>query len=218
MHLKTKQIVAVHGFTQESQIDEAVSKLEHLYEAITQREPHSAEISFKTARLFSRICCRRQRALHICRDLMEQALRADSSDSLYHCELGHVLTLLGEYGGAVKHFKDASKRSQSFVALEGMILCQLYEGQLDDAEAQIELLTVMHESEGDSEDALSPEFAFLQALLSLRKRRDLRSHLAKLDECQRLFFARVTQTLKRSQSEPLNELVISDPDFLLQVC
>ena len=43
--------------------------------------------------------------------------------------------------------------------LEGMVLCQLAEGAFEDAEAQLELLTLMHGN------ISGPDFAYLQALL-----------------------------------------------------
>ena len=64
---------------------------------------------------------------------------------------------------AMKCFREASKKDESagnIKALEGMILCQLLEGSVEDAEAQIELLTLMHGTED-----LGFEFAYIQALL-----------------------------------------------------
>lgn len=66
----------------------------------------------------------------------------------------------GMFEKAMKCFRESSRRDESNVqALEAMALCQLAEGAVDDAEAQMELLTLMHGNLGD------PDFAYLQALL-----------------------------------------------------
>eukprot|EP00602_Paraphysomonas_sp_CaronLab_P010909 CAMPEP_0185029768 /NCGR_PEP_ID=MMETSP1103-20130426/16260_1 /TAXON_ID=36769 /ORGANISM="Paraphysomonas bandaiensis, Strain Caron Lab Isolate" /LENGTH=1358 /DNA_ID=CAMNT_0027564631 /DNA_START=156 /DNA_END=4232 /DNA_ORIENTATION=- len=209
------KVVAVHAFTQEAHLDDAVVKFEDLYDSISQREPHATELCFRTAQLFSRICCRQSRALQICQHMLDQAVRLCPQNPDYFSEAGHVHMLNGQYQSAMKMFKESSRRdAQSFRALEGMIQCQLYEGLLDDAEAQIELMSVMH---GDSDDALSPEFTYLQALLALRKRRDLKMHLEKLDECQHGFFEKASQLQRTTYVPPMQELVIMNPDFLLQL-
>ena len=208
------QIVAVHAYTQESQLDDAVLKLEDYYNAIKQREPHNAPVHYSCAQLFSRICSRQSSAISLCQNMLEHAVQLDGNNALYYCELGHAFVLGGQHQSAIKKFKESSKKdSQSFNALEGMILCQLLEGMLDDAEAQIELLGVMH----GSDDVLTAEYAYLQALLAQRKARNMTLHLEKLEECKKLFFKRISFLKRNTFVRPLDELILMDPDFMLQV-
>ena len=210
------QVVAVHAFTQEGHVDEAVRKFEDLFESIMEREPNAAEVHFRTAELFSRICCRHPRAIELCQNLLERATSLSPGTAKYFCELGNVLAMGGQYQSAMKMFKESSRKdTQSFQSLEGMILCQLMEGQLDDAEAQIELLSVMHSS--DTDDALSPGFSYLQAILAQRRRRDMKTHLEKLDEAQKGFLQQASEMQRTRHQPPLQELVVMNPDFLLQV-
>ena len=66
----------------------------------------------------------------------------------------------GSYEKAMKCFRESTRKDESNVkTLEGMVLCQLAEGAYEDAEAQIELLTLMHGA------IAGPDFAYLQALL-----------------------------------------------------
>jgi tetratricopeptide (TPR) repeat protein len=144
------KLIAVHAFVQESQPHDALQKLEDVDSAIAKLEPSSVSMAIETARLFSVICSRHPRALQICIRMMErvQKLCANNEEeaSLQH-NMGHVYLMQGMsmYERAMRAFKEATKRNpESIPALEGMILCQLYEGLYDDAEGQIELLTVMH--------------------------------------------------------------------------
>jgi hypothetical protein len=209
-----------------------MTKFEHLYDTLLHREPCAPELYFRHSQLFSRICSRQLRTLQLCQKLMEQVLQQDSSDSRYHCEMGYLCTLLGQFSLAMKAYSDGSKRSSNFSALEGMILCQLQEGRYDDAEAQIELLSVMHETTldesmstggggggggGGEGDNQSPEFAYLQSLLALKKKRDMKQHLQKLDECQRLYFQRCLNLMKKNTTDPLYEYIVMNPDFMLEV-
>jgi tetratricopeptide repeat protein 21B len=206
--------VAVHAYTQESQLDEAFQKLSDYHKAIKEREPNNALIFRSCAQLFSRISCRQSSAIGLCQSMLEHAIDLNGNDAKNYCELGHVFVLNGQFQSAIKMFKESSKKdSQSFSALEGMILCQLLEGLLDDAEAQIELLGLMH----NSDDVLTPEYVYLQALLAQRKSRNMALHLEKLDECKHLFFTRVSFIKRNSYVRPLDEMVITDPDFMLQV-
>jgi hypothetical protein len=95
-----------------------------------------------------------------------------------------------------------------------MVLSQLMEGLYEDAEGQIELLSVMH-----SQDDLSPEFRYLQAMLAkyrLKGSGGLGSpHLQALDECREFFFRRASSL--PPFLFPFRDLVHLSPDFLMRL-
>ena len=195
------QIIAIHAFTQESQPHDAVQKLEDLDGAIRSREPQSPEIAVAAAALFSGICARQPRALQICARLLERVVKSSSLDSTassdgratVHCQLGHVYILQGPgfYEKAMKAFREATRANpENARALEGMILCQICEGSIEDAEAQVELLTLMHAAED-----LGHEFAYLQSLMLKQGKQKTKggtkaSHLQSLINCHALFLQR----------------------------
>lgn len=100
------------------------------------------------------------------------------------------------YAEAMKTFQEATKRDPSNAqALQAMILCQICEGALEDAEAQMEVLTLMHAPE-----ELGYEYAYLQSLL-LRGRKDKkREHLEALMTCKDMFVQYQLQQNKGSYS------------------
>jgi tetratricopeptide (TPR) repeat protein len=184
-------VIAVHAFTQESHAHDAVQKLEDLDNAVKAKEAGSIDTAVELAALFSAICARQPRALQICVRLLERAAKqsadtvSDAKCAVLYCQLGNTLVLQGtmQFERAMKAFREATRRDpNSAAALQGMILCQCYEGSIEDAESQIELLTVMHTPED-----LGYEFAYLQSLL-LRGRKDKKKdHLRALTVCRDMF-------------------------------
>lgn len=224
-------MIAVHAFTQESMVHEAVQKLEDLDAAMKNKEPTSVTTAVEVAALFSSVCARQPRALQICARLLERAAKqaaascTDAQCAVVYCQLGNTLILQGsmQFERAMKAFREATRRDPNNAsALEGMILCQLYEGAVEDAESQIELLTLMHGPE-----ELGYEFAYLQSLL-LRGKKDRKvDHLRALTACRDMFTARregssknieLEQTAGHGPKTYLNtfqNLLNASPDFAM---
>eukprot|EP00600_Ochromonadales_sp_CCMP1393_P000361 CAMPEP_0174983574 /NCGR_PEP_ID=MMETSP0004_2-20121128/17217_1 /TAXON_ID=420556 /ORGANISM="Ochromonas sp., Strain CCMP1393" /LENGTH=551 /DNA_ID=CAMNT_0016235837 /DNA_START=1 /DNA_END=1653 /DNA_ORIENTATION=- len=198
-HLDALKVIAVHAFTQESQPHDAVQKLEDLDSALQHREPSAIDIrgAGRAVLLYLRTPAPGPTDL---RAVLERAAKqtvhsgggggsgGTSSDvrcAVVHCQLGHTLMLQGpmQYERSMKAFREATRRDQNNArALEGMILCQLYEGAVEDAESQIELLTLMH-----SPEDLGYEFAYLQSLLLRGKKEAKQEHLRALTHCRDTF-------------------------------
>ncbi|KAJ1438327.1 hypothetical protein B484DRAFT_392369, partial [Ochromonadaceae sp. CCMP2298] len=225
--LDALKVIAVHAFTQESQTHDAVQKLGDLDEALRNKEPSAVDMAVEVAALFSCICARQPRALQICARLLERAAKqasTSSSDemcSVVYCQLGHTLLLQGAvmFERSLKAFREATRRDPNNAqALEGMILCQLCEGAVEDAESQVELLTLMHAPED-----LGYEFAYLQALL-LRGRKDAKKeHLQALTHTRDLFLQQresrglETNNIRRVKTHlhTFQSLLCGSPDFTM---
>jgi tetratricopeptide repeat protein 21B len=214
------RVIAMHSFLQESQPAEAFSKLEDVDNALRNKEPSACATVLETAQLFSALCARQSKPLMCCFKMCERSLKHSPSvqmDALLLCQMGQINIMQGvtQYENAMKNFKEASKRDANCVgALEGMVLSQLMEGLYEDAEGQIELLSVMH-----SQEDLSPEFRYLQAMLAkyrLKGSGGLGSpHLQALDECREFFFRRASSL--PPFLFPFRDLVHLSPDFLMRL-
>ncbi|RYG69860.1 tetratricopeptide repeat protein, partial [archaeon] len=110
-----------------------------------------------------------------------KACKKPQQEARVLCQMGHIYLLQGAnmFDKALKAFRDATKRDAGNVkVLLGMVLCQLCEGAVDDAEAQIELLTLMH-----SVEDLGYELLYLQAQIQKSKKGGKKDHYATLQAC-----------------------------------
>eukprot|EP00607_Mallomonas_marina_P008435 CAMPEP_0182424556 /NCGR_PEP_ID=MMETSP1167-20130531/10752_1 /TAXON_ID=2988 /ORGANISM="Mallomonas Sp, Strain CCMP3275" /LENGTH=1377 /DNA_ID=CAMNT_0024604441 /DNA_START=94 /DNA_END=4227 /DNA_ORIENTATION=+ len=210
-NLDALKVVTVHAFTQDYHPEGAIHKLENLERVLNMKEPTSGTIGYEYASIFARISCRHPGALQICGRMLDNAYENNPGDLQILEERAHLQIYIGNYNQATKIFRELSKKSQTPAALEGMIVCQILEGQMEDAEAQIELMLAMH-----SEEDLSPEFKYLQAIIALRSRRDLRRHEADLND-SKMLLERKFEQLTAGWVEPLHEIVFQNPDFMMQL-
>ena len=213
-------VIAVHAFTQEMIPSEALQKLADFESALMKREVSAVDIAVDSVALFSTLCCRNKKALQICCRILDRAQKycvSAESECRVLCQLGNCNVLMGfsEFQNAYRFFREAAKRDGNNIApLEGMILCQLREGLNDDAEGQIELISVMHSSED-----LSPEFLYLQALLTRQSHRDSKRHLSLLNDCRDLVNQRGKHPIAVADGSIVSfvQLKHRNPDFLLMI-
>eukprot|EP01039_Chlorochromonas_danica_P002898 gene2898-3163_t len=202
----TKQIdaltvIALHAFSQEAQPHDAVQKWEDLDHAIREREPHNPSLALDLAHLVSIVACRQPRALQIALRLLDFSLKSPLCQ-LQGKEESRILTEMGEialkqgpgagYNTAERYFKEASKRdSGNLAALCGLIHYQLLCGAIEDAESQLELLSLMH----NTPEEMGYPMLYLQALVSRAKKDPAQEQFALLQQCLDHFIGQ--QTLSR---------------------
>jgi len=164
--------------SRESRCDEAAKKLQELVAAIKELEPRNHELVMSCAQLFSRLAGRHKAILSITCAMMQRTADAAPDQAKYLTELGYQQMLQGELTKAEQTFHQAVAKDETDVrALYGIIHCRVQEGNLDDAEEQLEFLSEIQVSVGKS-----PDLAFLQSLLAWRKRRDVEAALNLLNE------------------------------------
>ena len=159
------------------------------------------------------ICSRQPRALDICVNMLERAQK--NVDTVE--EEAEVLSIIGglrllqgpsQYLKSVKCFKEAIRKDGSNVnALQGMIMYLLYKGQYEEAEGQLELLTMMHQPED-----LGHEYYYIKSCLSKHLHKNLKEHVDNLDECKKYLFRQVSENGRMFYSQ-FNEILGLNPDF-----
>uniref|UniRef100_A0A8C0BR62 Tetratricopeptide repeat protein 21B n=1 Tax=Buteo japonicus TaxID=224669 RepID=A0A8C0BR62_9AVES len=140
--------------------------------------------------------------------LVEKASDLASDNAEFATELGYQMILQGKEKEALKWYKTAMTLDETSVsALTGIIRCQLMQGQLEDAEQQLEFLNEIQQSIGKS-----GELSFLRAVLAMKKRKRQEEVIALLNDVLDTHFSSLHGfPLGVEYFEKLN------PDFLLEI-
>uniref|UniRef100_A0A8C3VGA4 Tetratricopeptide repeat protein 21B n=1 Tax=Catharus ustulatus TaxID=91951 RepID=A0A8C3VGA4_CATUS len=183
-------------------------KLGDLIKALDRLEPRNSELFCKMALAFSRTCGRNQLILQHTQTLVQRAFDLASDNAEFATELGYQMILQGKVKEALKWYKTAMTLDETSVsALTGIIRCQLIQGQLEDAEQQLEFLNEIQQSIGKS-----GELSFLHAVLAMKKRKRQEEVFALLNDVLDTHFSSLCGfPLGVEYFEKLN------PDFLLEI-
>ncbi len=206
------RICILFNLIRESRIETACQYLEDLSQALRQKERSNHRLYFEVARLFSRVAGRgNPNVIRITIELAEMAKGLAPTNSEYLSEYAHQLSMVKQYSEALAAFKEASKLDNANgAAFEGMIYCQIMQGALGDAEAQLEFMSVMHHG-GTAGNAA--KLSFLHAMLAWRKNGDREKHAHCLDEA--------VENLRHRQMDQSSDIFMSyvnhEPDFMLQI-
>uniref|UniRef100_A0A667H581 Tetratricopeptide repeat protein 21B n=1 Tax=Lynx canadensis TaxID=61383 RepID=A0A667H581_LYNCA len=153
-NVEALRILALYYLCREGDIEKAATKLENLENALDATEPQNAQLFYKITVAFSRTCGRSQLILRKVQTLLQRALALNPEQSEFATELGYQMILQGDMKEALKWYNTAMKLDETSVpALIGVIRCQLIEGQLQDADQQLEFLSEIQQSIGKSAPA-----------------------------------------------------------------
>uniref|UniRef100_A0ABI7YCL5 Tetratricopeptide repeat domain 21B n=1 Tax=Felis catus TaxID=9685 RepID=A0ABI7YCL5_FELCA len=153
-------------------------------------------------------CGRSQLILRKIQTLLQRALALNPEQSEFATELGYQMILQGDMKEALKWYNTAMKLDETSVpALIGVIRCQLIEGQLQDADQQLEFLSEIQQSIGKS-----AELIYLHAILAMKKNKRQEEVINMLNDVLDTHFSHLEDLpLGIQYFENLN------PDFLLEI-
>jgi tetratricopeptide repeat protein 21B len=108
-----------------------------------------------TAKLFSRICGRDMKTMSLALDMLVESSQevesnSDSSNHVILIEHARILRCLGRYNDAILHYKHASDTGMgNAYALQGAVLCQMLIGNIEEANDQIDFLSLLVQDGGE---------------------------------------------------------------------
>ncbi|KAI6056660.1 tetratricopeptide repeat protein 21B isoform X1 [Marmota monax] len=207
-NVEALRMLALYHLCREGDIEKASSKLENLGRALDAMEPQNAQLFYKMTIAFSRTCGRSQLILQKIQTLLEKSFSLSPQQSEFATELGYQMILQGKIKEALKWYKTAMTLNETSVsALVGFIRCQLIEGQLQDADQQLEFFSEIQQSIGKS-----AELTYLHAILAMKKNKQQEEVINLLNEVLDTHFSNLEDLpLGIQYFEKLN------PDFLLEI-
>ncbi|KAB0381053.1 hypothetical protein FD755_008837, partial [Muntiacus reevesi] len=207
-NLEALRMLALYYLCREGDIEKAATQLENLGNALDAVEPQNAQLFHTVTIAFSRICGRSELILQKTQTLLEKAFSLNPQQSEFATELGYQMILHGKVKEALKWYKTAMTLNETSVsALIGFIQCQLIEGQLQDADQQLEFLSEVQQSIGKS-----AELTYLHAVLAMKKNKRQEEVINLLDDVLDTHFSQLEDLpLGIQYFEKLN------PDFLLEI-
>ena len=150
-NVEALRFVVFHLLAREGQYQNAQKKLQQLVELISRHEPKNAALFFNVARTVARLAGREQGCLQLSLRMARHARQLQPQNSEYASEVGEQLLLLEQVAEASKSFRDATQLDESNMeAHYGIIKCQILEGNLEDAEQQLEFLNEISMSVGSN--------------------------------------------------------------------
>ncbi|XP_059783997.1 tetratricopeptide repeat protein 21B isoform X5 [Balaenoptera ricei] len=207
-NVEALRMMALYYLCREGDIEKAATKLENLGNALDAMEPQNAQLFYNITMAFSRTCGRSQLILQKTQTLLERAFSLTPQQSEFATELGYQMILQGKVKEALKWYKTAMTLDETSVsALIGFIQCQLIEGQLQDADQQLEFLSEIQQSIGKS-----AELTYLHAVLAMKKNKRQEEVINLLNDVLDTHFSHLEDLpLGIQYFEKLN------PDFLLEI-
>jgi hypothetical protein len=149
--MATKHIEAQHTLVMTKLLNRSYKKEHHidlqllLQLFVNQKVPLHSKLWPRSLQLFSRICGYDKAVLQVVVDTMinicGKSFPVDISLSL---EYARTLRCLGRYGEALSQYQVASQIDDSHMA-EGLVLCQVLNGDVEQAMQQIEFIELMQE-------------------------------------------------------------------------
>ena len=207
-NVEALRFVVFYLLARESQYAAAQRKLQELVDLISRSEPKNAGLFHAIARLVSRLSGRDPGVMTLCLRMAKYARELEQGKSEYAAEVGEQLLMMDQVGEAGKNFRDATRLDESNMeAHYGIIKCQILEGNLEDAEQQLEFLNEISMSVGSN-----PALTHLSAMIKWSKDGDKRQSVALLQQTVELHM------------ETVEELEVGyeffttlDPDLLVQI-
>nr|KAJ3420035.1 Tetratricopeptide repeat protein 21B [Polyrhizophydium stewartii] len=205
-------LICLNELCREGGAKMAAAYISNIFDAISRTEPRNHVLLYTTARPFVRLANKNPQVLDQCQRLVERAISLKSSTSDYHVELGYILFLQGTRAGSRSRARECYKAAATLdahnvSALEGIIRCQIFSNEFDEAQEQLDIFNELQKSMGHR-----AEIAYLNAILSWKKHRDSMRRLQFLKEAVEL-------QLQVVNSRPLSpEYYVSvNPTFLIEI-
>ncbi|XP_053324276.1 tetratricopeptide repeat protein 21A [Spea bombifrons] len=159
------QILAVHCLAREGDLEKALKLVRDLIVTLDSVEPKNPLLHYQNILVISRLCGKNQAILQEISAFTERAFRMAPGYADLATELANQLMLQGNVAGAAEWYSTAIRADAEHTeALVGVIWCQILQGQLEEAEMQLDFLHEVQKSLGRSK-----EMCYIEAIMASKK-------------------------------------------------
>ncbi|XP_066538772.1 tetratricopeptide repeat protein 21B [Hoplias malabaricus] len=164
-NLKALQMMTVIAAAKDGDMRNVKEYLQRLFSAAEVTEPSALSLHVELTMPISRLCGHNSDIVEMLVVFVQRIVSRAPNDSALATELGYLLTLQHKFKEAYRWYKKAlNTDSGSVAALEGIIRCQLMDGQLEEAAQQLDFFLEVQQSL-----RRSAEVILLQVLLAQKK-------------------------------------------------
>ena len=183
-------------------------KFDELIAALKATEGRNADLFYNISRLFARFCGRREYVLTKTMEMLNIAVSLQPENAVYMCELGHQMSMGGDWNNAYATFQQATALDESFwLPLYGMIYCRIKQEMMDDAVQQLEFLAEIGDNQGKY-----AEHPFLEAMLEWRLKGNKTEAIRMLDSALNVHIQQ-----PKAAATNLEFYIKLNADFLMQL-
>ncbi|KAE8595622.1 hypothetical protein XENTR_v10015818 [Xenopus tropicalis] len=158
------QMLTIHSLTRDGSTEKALNYLRELINALDAGEPRNQLLHLHKILPISCLCGRNQPIMQQISMVIERIFQMAPHAEVATALANHLI-LQGSVAEAAGWYSTAMKLDGNHLeALTGVIQCQILQGQLEEAEQQLDFLREIQESIGGSK-----ELCYIQALLAWRR-------------------------------------------------
>ncbi|XP_076827471.1 tetratricopeptide repeat protein 21B [Brachyhypopomus gauderio] len=167
-NLKALQMMTVISAAKDGDMRKVMEYLHLLLSSVEITEPSNPSLHVEITMPISRVCGCNKDVMQMLTSFVQQAVSRAPGDAPVASELGYCFTLQHKYKEAHRWYMKALDMDPgSVAALVGIIRCQLVNGQLEEAQQQLEFFHEVQQSFG-----CSAEITLLQAMLAQKQGAD----------------------------------------------
>ncbi|KAJ3020917.1 Tetratricopeptide repeat protein 21B [Thoreauomyces humboldtii] len=201
-------VLAMYQLARDGGHKAATAHLATLSKTLPQLEPSNARLGYSVARAFIRLSNKDPGVLDACAKMLERAMAIDPVNSALKAEMGYLHLLLDEQLRAKDYYQQAaSLDAHSVDTLQGLIRCQLYAGQFDAAEEQLDIFREFQMAMGTS-----AEIRYLSSIIEWYKYSNAQKRIALLTEA-----AEAQLSIMHSHNLSLDYFAQVNPEFVIEI-
>jgi len=212
------RLLVLYELTQTGNLHCVNAYLDKMALAMECHEHHNAHLLIETSRSLSRVCGGRKSVLERVLALTMKAVAMRPTDARFLAELAHQQAMLGNYNQAINTCQEVARNDEANIeGLLEIIHCLILTGELEDAEQQVNMISVLGES-----IQRSPRLLLLKAKLAWQQSADAQCHVSLLQQAEKLHLRHIelqtsNDVIERCFREDAEFVILLATEYLLHV-